>query len=250
MLYMNDDASNLVAVCHSRSCTLEYDREMLETSGPEGPDRRYLPGYRGGRVSADGLVVYQDTVNAVSVLEWLIGGNPVYFKFTSEKQGGVIMSGQMYIEHWEETGEMNSAATYSFDAPVDGPLIIDKQDIIKQVYLADILGVRLAGCPNPYPVGVLWYDGTFIGVANNAGDVIALFNNYPGNQYYRLTGTTSGCDFTMSIKWNAPDRPNWVLAEPGAGFVIGETGRVGDNNVIGQTGNPGDNNVIGPIETP
>ncbi len=58
------------------------------------------------------------------------------------------------------------------------------------------------------PWGVLWYDGTFIGVANNASGVISLFNSYSGNKFYKLTGTTTGCDFTMTIKWNSPDRPN------------------------------------------
>jgi predicted secreted protein len=242
ILYMNNTAGDMVPVCHSRACSLSYDREMLETSGPEGPDRRYLPSYRGGTVSSDGLLVYQDQVNGISVLEWLQGGNIVYFKFATSTQGGLILSGQMYIQQWEMTGDMNNVATYSFSAPIDGPLVITKADIIKQVYLSDLGGVRLAGCPNPYPVGLVWYDGTFIGVANNGGDVMTLFNNYPGNQYYRLTGTDGGCNFTMAIKWNAPTQPNWVPAVPGAGFVIGQDGQ--NDNVIGQDGN--NNNVIGP----
>lgn len=249
ILYMNNSAGNLVPVCHSRTCSLSYDREMLETSGPEGPDRRYLPSYKGGIVSSDGLLVYQDEVNGISVLEWLQGGNLVYFKFATSAQGGLILSGQMYIQQWEMTGDMNNVATYSFSAPIDGPLVITKADIIKQVYLSDLGGVRLAGCPQPYPVTVLWYDGTVIGLANNAAGVVSQFNNYPGNKYYKISATTSGCDFTMTIKWNAPDQPKWVPAETGNGLVIGRNGKVGDVGVIGLTGVVGDNDVIGPIET-
>lgn len=242
LLYLNSAATGLVPACHSKTCSLSYERDMLETSGPEGPDKRYLPGYMGGTVSSDGLMVYQDTVNGISVLEWLKGGNLVYFKFATSEQGGLTLSGQMYIQQWDYTGDVNGVATYSFSGPIDGPLVITKADIVKQVYLSNLVGDRLAGCPNPYPVGVLWYDGTFIGIANNAGDVITAFNNYAGNQFYQLTGTDNGCNFTMSIKWNAPDQPNWVPAVPGDGFVIGQNGN--DDNVVGQDGI--NNNVIGP----
>lgn len=249
MLALNDSTGTPVPICHSRNCSLDYDREMIETSGPTGPDRRYLPGYRGGTISAESLVVLEDEVNGIAVLEWLRDGKQVSFMFTTEEQGGLILSGKMYIQRWNLTGDMNGVALYSFSGPIDGPLSIDKLDIIKPVYLADLGGIRLPGCPDPYPVTVLWYDGTVIGLANNAAGVVSQFNNYPGNKYYKISATTSGCDFTMTIKWNAPDRPKWVPAETGNGLVIGLTGKVGDPGVIGVTGAVGDNDVIGPIET-
>ncbi len=97
--------------------------------------------------------MFADEVNGITVLEWLRDGKQVSFAITTEEQGELILSGKMYIQQFELTGEMNGAAIYSFNGPIDGPLSIDKLDIVKPVYLSDLGGVRLPGCPNPYPVG-------------------------------------------------------------------------------------------------
>lgn len=239
-----------VAICHARDCTIDVTTEALETSGPTSYWSDFIGGYCGYTISCPGLVAYSDEMNFVQLLElqksrtrfeWMAGDNV---------PGGVIYGGTVLITNTSLNSPFRDLVAFEMNATGCGEITIQKLPITKEVYLSDLGGVRLPGCPNPYPCMVLWYDGTIIGLANNADDVMTLFNSYEQNVYYQLVGTDTGCNFTMSIAWNSPDQPDWVPAEQGAGFVIGESGRIGDNNVIGETGRVGDNNVIGPIETP
>lgn len=215
LISMSTSQGQLTPVCHSKTCTLSRDREMLVITDPNGPDESYIPSIKRGTISSDGLMVYQDEINGISVLEWLESGAEVYFSFTTNRNGGLTISGTMFIDHWEETGDYTDLVVYSFTARINGAITIQKLPIVKQVYLADLAGVRLAGCPNPYPVVVLWYDGAVIGPAENPDEVVAQFNAYEGNEYYSLSSPDNSCNFTMSIAWNAPTIPDWVPAEQG-----------------------------------
>lgn len=225
-----------VPVCHSKSCTLSRSRDYLTITDPTGPDEKYLPGTKRGTVAADGLMVYQDSVNGISVLEWLENGSLVGFSFRTSASGGLIISGKMYIDHWEETGDYSSALTYSFTGKINGAIQIVKSTVQKSVYLANANGVRLVQCPNPYPVRVFGYDGVLIGVAYDGPDVISLFNAYSGNVGLRLTGYSGGCDFTLSAAWTAEFIPDWIVAESVSGkmaIAATEISIIGDGNGAG-----------------
>jgi len=242
ILSMSDNQNNLIPVCHSKSCTLSRSRDMLVITDPEGQDEKYLPGRKRGTVAADGLMIYQDVVNGISVLEWLENGTLVSFAFHTSARGGLIISGQMYIDHWEETGDYSSALSYSFTAKINGKITIVKSNIISTIYLSDRNGVRLTGCPNPYPVRIYWYDNTVLGIAYDQADVIGLFNIYAADKGLKLTGFSSGCDFTLSASWTAEFIPEWIVAETVTdGLAISDA----YINIIGD----GDGAGLSPIET-
>ncbi|WP_343692760.1 phage tail tube protein [Chitinophaga sp.] len=243
IISINTDQNNLIPVCHSKTCSLSRDRDMLTITNPTTADESYIPSTKRGTISGDGLMIYQDVINGVSVLEWLESGALVAFKFSTSLSGGLIYSGSMYIDHWEISGEISDMVTYSFTAKINGALKIEKNDFVKTVYLSDLFGVRLAGCPNPYPVAVLWYDGSLIGLANNPDDVVSQFNGYAPNLYYRLSSPDNSCNYTMNIVWNAPEQPNWVPAE--AGGLTGLWTGSGDGGI-----SPSENgqDLITPIE--
>ena len=241
LISMSDDKNNLVPVCHSKSCTLSRDRDMLVITDPFGPDERYIPARKRGTVAAEGLMIYTDTVNGISVLDWLEDGKLVFFSFTTSLNGGLILSGQMYIDHWEETGEYSGVLTYSFTGKIHGKLNREKQNTLKTIYLADTYGTRLPECPNAYPVRVYWYDGTALGIAYDQADVIGLYSSYAGNTELLLTGFTSGCDFTLSAAWSASFIPDWIVAE-----ALNDDLAISDAqiNIIGD----GDGDGLAPIE--
>ncbi|QJB39723.1 hypothetical protein HF324_18415 [Chitinophaga oryzae] len=225
-----------VPVCHSKSCTLSRSRDYLTITDPTGPDEKYLPSIKRGTVAAEGLMVYKESINGISVLEWLENGSLVGFSFRTSASGGLIISGKMYIDHWEETGDYSSALSYSFTGKINGPMQIVKSTVQKTVYLADVTGVRLPQCPNPYPANIFWYDGTLLGIAYDVPDVISLFNSYPVNKDLRLTGFSSGCDFTLSVGWTAETSPDWIVAEnisDRMAIAASELNIIGDGDVAG-----------------
>lgn len=239
-----------VPICYATDCNISIQYEAREIIDPASHWKNYIGDMAGYSIDVPAVLAYSAVVNWVQLEQWAANREKLSWFASAFENGGVIHSGTMLISGLNLTSQMNDVIRFDLSAVGCGPLIQQLLPIIKDVYLSNLGGIRLPGCPDPYPVGVLWYDGTFIGLANNADDVMTLFNEYDGNQFYQLTGTNAGCDFTMSIAWNSLEQPDWVPAEPGAGFVIGRTGMIGDNDVIGETGEVGDNNVIGPIETP
>lgn len=239
--YINLDGMQEI-FCMATDFSMNVVTDSLETTGPNnGAWRSYIPAMNSYTLSVPGVVSYTENLNIVQfqqiqnerrIVEWTAGVDP---------NGGVRYSGEMFITSINNTSQFRDAVKFDMTCQGTGPLGINISPTIKTVYLADTTGKRLAGCPNPYPVGVLWYDGTFIGVANNADDVIEVFNDYATTQggYLQLISYSGGCDFTMAVAWNSPLNPDIVIAIPGDGFVMaGEFSR----DVIGE--DETNNNVI------
>lgn len=234
---------DLEILCHATDFTLNVATKILESTGPaNGLWDTFIPAGNSYTLSVPGVVTYTDPLNIVqlqllqkanTIVSWLAG---------IDQSGGLQYSGSMFISNTNMTSQFRDAVKFDMAAQGTGELMIRRLPISRQVYLASTKGIRLAGCPNPYPVGILWYDGTFIGVAADADDVMSLFNEYAVTQggYLTIVGSSGGCDFTMEIAWNSPLSPTFIPAEPGDGFVIG--GRVSDE-VLGESNS--NHNVIG-----
>lgn len=214
-----------VAVCHSVDCVIETTTEELDTTGPtNGKWASYIPGINSYTISAPGISVYQDDMNVVDLREYQGAGNILEWRAGIDADGGLQYRGSMFITSLAQSSPHTDILRYEMSARGTGPLLIVKNPLIRSAYLSDLFGVRLPGCPNPYPVSVLWYDGSLIGLANNPDDVITQFNGYAGNEYYVLSSPDNSCNFTISIAWNAPEIPEWVPAEQGGltGLWTGE----------------------------
>lgn len=234
---------NMEILCHATDFTMNTSTEELETTGPgNGRWRSFIPGMMDYTLTVPGIVSYTDTLNLVQLQEMQDAGSIVEWLAGIDPDGGLQYEGFMFITSISNTSQLRDVLKFDMTARGTGPRDILKNPISKAVYLGDIRGVRLPGCPNPYPVGVLWYDGTLIGLANSADDVMSLFNEYAATQgsFLSLVGHTTGCDFTMMIAWNSPLNPAFIPATTGAGFVIGGTD-LGD--VIGESDS--NQNVIG-----
>lgn len=242
LLYLGEgDPTMATAICLIKDCTLSIQGEKLETSGPGSYFRTYIYGYIGATLSAEGLVAYNAPMNVVQLQEFLLDRKIISYKFTAFETGGLVYSGQLLIDKVDNSSPDKEYAGFTLDATITGKPGIDKTNTLKTVYLANTSGVRLPGCPNPYPVKIYWYDGAQIGIAFDPVDVINIFNQYPSNTELTLTGFSSGCDFTLSAAWSASFVPDYILASD-----INEDLALADEyiNIIGD----GEGNGLAPVE--
>lgn len=200
-------------ICYATDCIIDQDFEAREITAPVGVARDYLGGKQGYSITVPGLVVWTSEMNYIQLEALAKARTKFQWEASDSDNGGVKHSGTILITNISLTSQHRDAIRFDMTAIGCGPKGTALNPISKTVYLADFLGVRLPGCPNPYPVSLYWYDETFIGIANNADEVIEQFNNYIGNLYFELTGYTGGCDFNMLIDWNAPFQPDFIIAE-------------------------------------
>lgn len=210
-------------LCHARDFTIEITTETLEISDPTTFWQKFLGGYSGYNLSAAALTSYDSNLSIVQLQEYQMQRAVIGWMGGTSVPGGLVYSGSMLITSIRQTSPFRDVTQYDLSAVGTGAPVISKLPITQAVYLANTLGIRLPGCPDPYPVAVIWYDGTVIGLATNADEVMTVFNSYAGNLFYQLTGNDGGCNFTMQIAWNAPTKPTFVIAEqsPDAAIMVG-----------------------------
>lgn len=203
----------LELICYANDCIISYEFEAREISNPTTKWKDYLGGEIGYTLGCPGLIAYESTANYLELEQLGVNRTKFYWEAKNQENGGVVHSGVILITSLQLTSANRDVMRFDMQAVGCGIKETDKLPISSTVYLADELGVRLPGCPNPYPVSVYWYDMTFIGIANNADDVVSLYNSYVGNLYYTLSLGTSGCDFNLLSEWNAPFIPTFVIAQ-------------------------------------
>lgn len=205
-----------IAICKATDCTININTEELETTAPNsGAYKYFIPGLHDIDIQASGIVAYSDDMNYVQIQELQLARTTFEWEMSAFAEGGLRYKGMAFIRSSSQTSNYRDLLRFDASMRVTGVLTIEKGNIISRVYLANLLGVRLPGCPNPYPVSVLWYDGTIIGLANNPDDVITQFNAYPPNEWYTLSEPDNSCNFTMSTVWNAPEMRTFVPAQQG-----------------------------------
>jgi predicted secreted protein len=218
ILYFNKGGVYTPA-CYCTDFTLTRTRDTLEITGPQGQDRDYIPTFKGYTIQFDAVVSYYDGFSYVDVIEAFDNGDKLAWKGSDQNLAGVVHSGVVILTNDSWASPVRGEFTASTVGIGCGPKTTEYIDIVTNVYLADANKVRLFGCPNPYPVSVFWYTndgnniGTFIGVANNADEVVDWYNNYSENLYWTLSLGETGCDFVLSSDWNAPYIPDVVFAQ-------------------------------------
>lgn len=240
--------NNTDIICHATDCIIDETLSIRPITGPQSPWEDYIGDSLGYTINVPGLVDYSDPMNYLQIQKAKNARKPIAWAASAFQNGGIVHSGMLLITHLNQTTQMRDVMKFEMDAVGCGELITQKLPIVKTVYLAGFDNIQLPGCPNPYPIVVYWYDHTPIGPALNADDVVSVFNNYIGNVnpngglYYTLSVGDSGCNFIMSISYDALLFPNVVYAEQGAEITLWD-GR-GDNAISNDQDN---DNVISPI---
>jgi hypothetical protein len=200
-------------ICFSTDCAINQSFETREISGQQGQWRDYIGGFSGYDISVPGLINWQSEMNYLELEALAHARTKFQWSATDFVNGGVVHSGTILTTQLNLTSVNKDVVRFDFAAIGCGPKITQILPITSTVFLADFSGNRLVGCPDPYPVALYWYDFTFIGIANNADEVIEQYNSYIGNLYYMVTGYTTGCDFNLISSYNAPFIPLYIYAE-------------------------------------
>ncbi len=235
-----------VPICHATDFTMNEEYGVREISGPQGFWKDYIGDYCGYNLQVPGVVAYNDAMNILQLKGYARNRAKLAWSASAFTNGGVVDSGFIIITAFNVTSQFRDAYRFDMTAIGCGEPITQLLPIIKQVHLGDFFGVILAGCPDPYPVTIFWYDGTMIGPADNADDVISTFNAYSashGNYYTLQSSVDGGCQFIMAISYLAPLNPDYVIALPGASFAISTDQSI--NNIL-STDQDSDN-VLTPI---
>jgi predicted secreted protein len=228
-------------VCYATDCLISQQAEVREITGPTGRSRDYIGGKKGYNITVPGLILWRHEMNYLQLENLYKNRVKFQWEASDSENGGVKHSGTALITQLDLSSQFRDAMRFDMSAIGCGDKQTSLNPITVTVYLADFLGVRLPGCPNPYPVSLYWYDETFIGIANTADEVITQFNEYAANEYYELTGVIGGCDFNMSVEWDAPFVPEFIIAEatPNLGMWEG-------NNDNGISNDQDNDNLISP----
>ncbi|WP_126244333.1 hypothetical protein [Chitinophaga rhizosphaerae] len=246
IIYIEDNGVE-TPICYATDCVFDFQYSTRRIVDPTTRWRRFLADDITYTVQVPGVVVFRASVNWVKLKGWAEQGAELKWRASAYAVGGYSMSGSILITSLNFTSQMKDVIKFDMAATGTGMAKDVFQPIPADVFLADSSMARLFGCPDPYPVSLYWYnaDGTspggVIGIAYNADDVINQFNSYPENQYFQLTGYTSGCDFSLLAEWDAPFVPSVVFASasPGLGLWTGT-----DNEGI--TPDPDTNELISP----
>lgn len=221
--------SVLKLICYATDCIINTEIEAVEISNPLIKWRDYLGRKVGYTLSCPGLTVWEDEVNYLELETLALNRTKFIWEARSQAVGGVVLSGQIRITSLNLSSANRDAVRFNMESVGCGERTTELLPIPSTVYLSDFNEVRLPGCPNPYPVSVFWYDETFIGIANNADEVVQVYNAYAGNLYYTLSLGTSGCDFNLLSEWNAPFIPTVVYAEGSPDFALSSDQ---ENNIV------------------
>lgn len=207
-------------VCYSTDFTIQMSRDFVETTGATAQDRTYLPTYKGYTLGISAVVSYIDGYTFIDIENAYKNGTVINWRGTDSEIGGVVHSGQCYIQNLSWASPVRADLTNEVACLGTGPKVTQLLPYPSTPYLADENKVRLPGCPNPYPVGVYWYNedgsgfGTFIGIAFDNDDVVELLNGFEENGgVYAFSVGTSGCDFNALSAWNAPFVPDVIFAQ-------------------------------------
>ena len=111
-------------VGHTTSCTLSVNLDVADATTKDSAGwSEGIAGLKSGEISFDGLVDYSDSNNAEELLDLLIARTKVTTIFGTVASGDSIYTSSGFISSLEQTGEMESAVTYSGTITITGAIV-------------------------------------------------------------------------------------------------------------------------------
>lgn len=109
---------------HTTSCSLSLSMDTPEaTTKDSGGFSEYIGGVRGGEISFEGLVAYDDTTNAVEMADYLLNRTQITCVFGTQEVGDVIYTAEAFLSSVEVSAEMEAAVTYSGSLTITGSIV-------------------------------------------------------------------------------------------------------------------------------
>ena len=110
-------------VGHTTSCSMSLSMDTPEaTTKDSNGFSEYIGGVKGGEVSFEGLVSYDDSANAIEFADYLLARTQLTCVFGTAETGDAVYTAEGFLSSVEMSAEMASAVTYSGSITLTGAI--------------------------------------------------------------------------------------------------------------------------------
>ena len=110
-------------VGHTTSCSLSLSMDTPEaTTKDSNGFSEYIGGVKGGEISFEGLVAYDDTANAIEFADYLLARTQLTCVFGTAETGDAVYTAEGFLSSVEMSAEMEAAVTYSGSITITGAI--------------------------------------------------------------------------------------------------------------------------------
>ena len=110
-------------VGHTTSCSMSLSMDTPEaTTKDSNGFSEYIGGVKGGEVSFEGLVAYDDSANAVEFADYLLARTQLTCVFGTSETGDAVYTAEGFLSSVEMSAEMEAAVTYSGSITLTGAI--------------------------------------------------------------------------------------------------------------------------------
>jgi predicted secreted protein len=110
-------------VGHTTSCSLSLSMDTPEATTKDSAGfSEYIAGVKGGEISFEGLIAYDDTSNAIEMADFLLARTQLTCVFGTTESGDAIYTAEAFLTSVEMSGEMEAATTYSGSLTITGAI--------------------------------------------------------------------------------------------------------------------------------
>ena len=110
-------------VGHTTSCSLSLSMDTPEaTTKDSNGFSEYIGGVKGGEISFEGLIAYDDSSNAIEMADFLLARTQITCIFGTSESGDAIYTAEGFLSSVEMSAEMESAVSYSGSITITGAI--------------------------------------------------------------------------------------------------------------------------------
>lgn len=116
-------AGSEVTIGHTTSCSISFSHDLPEATTKDSSGwAEFISGVRGGTISFDGLVAYDDTTNAEELAGYIISRTKIAFVFGTAASGDTVYTGEGYLDSVEVSADMEAPVSYSGSITITGAI--------------------------------------------------------------------------------------------------------------------------------
>ena len=111
-------------VGHTTSCSMSLSMDTPEaTTKDSNGFSEYIGGVKGGELSFEGLIAYDDASNAIEMADFLLARTQLTCVFGTAEAGDAIFTAEGFLSSVEMSAEMESAVSYSGSITLTGAIV-------------------------------------------------------------------------------------------------------------------------------
>ena len=109
---------------HTTSCSLSLSMDTPEATTKDSAGfSEYIGGVKGGEISFEGLVAYDDSANVIEMADYLLARTQLTCVFGTAEAGDAIYTAEAFLSSVEMSAEMEAAVTYSGSLTITGAIV-------------------------------------------------------------------------------------------------------------------------------